>query len=67
MARVVISREDAGSEDWLAEGDIGECAYFASAATLTELEGMIHEAAVLAGATPEIVILAEPAEAVAAS
>ncbi|WP_419551973.1 hypothetical protein [Candidatus Poriferisodalis sp.] len=59
MAKVVIAREDGGSRDWLAEGGIGECAYFANAATLAELEAMIREAADLAGARPEIVMLLE--------
>ncbi|WP_419916495.1 hypothetical protein [Candidatus Poriferisodalis sp.] len=59
MAQVVIVREGDGSEDWLAEGDIGECAYFANAATLAELEAMIREAADLAGAESEIVIVSE--------
>ena len=67
MAQVVIAREDDGSGDWLAEGDIGECAYFANAATLPELEAMIREAAELVGAEPEIVMLSEAvAEAVTA-
>ena len=57
MAQVVIAREDCGSGNWLAEGDIDECAYFANAATLAELEAMIREAADLAGAEPEIVIM----------
>ena len=56
MAQVVIAREDGASGDWLAEGDIGESAYFANAATLGELEAMIREAADLAGEEPEIVI-----------
>ena len=59
MAQVVIAREGGGSGDWLAEGDIGECAYFANAATLAELEAMAREAAQLAGAEPEIVIVSE--------
>lgn len=59
MAQVVIAREDGGSGDWLAEGDIGECAYFANAATLAELEAMIREAADLVGAEPEIVVVSE--------
>ena len=59
MAQVVIAREDGGSGDWLAEGDIGECAYFANAATLAELEAMIREAAELTGAEPGIVISSE--------
>lgn len=57
MAQVVIAGENGGSGDWLTKGDIGECAYFANAATLPELEAMIREAAELAGAEPEIVIL----------
>ena len=57
MAQVVIARENGGSGDWLAEGDIGECAYFANAATLPALEATIREAAELAGAEPEIVVL----------
>ena len=61
MAKVVVAKEDGGSGDWLAEGDIGECAYFANAATLAELEAMIQEAAELAGAEPEVVILGETA------
>ena len=59
MAQVVIAREDGGSGDCLAEGDIGECAYFANAATLAELEAMIREAADVAGAEPEVVIMSE--------
>ena len=59
MAQVVIAREGGGNVDWLAEGTIGECAYFANAATLAELEAMIREAADLAGAEPEIVISSE--------
>lgn len=59
MAQVVIAREGDGSGDWLAEGNTGECAYFANAATLAELEAMIREAADLAGAEPEIVIMSE--------
>ena len=59
MAQVVIAREGGGSGDWLAQGDIGECAYFANAATHAELEAMIREAADLAGAEPEIVIASE--------
>ena len=59
MAQVVIARDDGGSGDWLAEGDMGECAYFANAATPAELEAMIREAADLAGAEPEIVIMSE--------
>ncbi|MCQ3811421.1 MAG: hypothetical protein KTV68_12820 [Acidimicrobiia bacterium] len=56
MAKVVISRDDDGSGDWLAEGDIGESAYFANAATLGELEALIREAGELLGVDPEIVI-----------
>ncbi len=59
MAQVVITREDGGSGDWLAEGGIGEGACFANAATLAELEAMIREAADLAGAEPEIVTSSE--------
>ena len=61
MAKVVITRDDDGSGDWLAEGDIGESAYFANAATLSELEAMIQEAGELLGADPEVVILPETA------
>ena len=61
MAKVVITRDDDGSGDWLAEGDIGESAYFANAATLTELEAMIQEAADLVGVDAEIVISSEVA------
>ncbi|WP_419911926.1 hypothetical protein [Candidatus Poriferisodalis sp.] len=61
MAQVAIARENGGSGDWLAEGDIGECAYYANAVTLAELEAMIREAAELAGAEPEIVISPETA------
>ena len=56
MAKVVITRDDDGSGDWLAEGDIGDCAYFANAESLEELKSMIHEAADLAGADAHIVI-----------
>ena len=59
MAKVVITRDDDGSGDWLAEGDIGESAYFANAATLTELETMIREAGELVGVAPEVVIAPE--------
>ena len=61
MAKVVITRDDDGSGDWLAEGDIGESAYFANAATLEELEVLIQEAGELLGADPEVVILPEAA------
>lgn len=57
MAKVVITRDDDSSGDWLAEGDIGESAYFANAATLAELEALIREAGELLGAQPEVVIL----------
>ena len=57
MAKVVITRDGDGSGDWLAEGDIGESAYFANAATLAELEVLIREAGELLGAEPEVVIL----------
>jgi len=56
MAKVVISRDDDGSGDWPAEGDIAESAYFANAATLGELEALIREAGELLGVDPEIVI-----------
>ena len=61
MAKVVITRDDDGSGDWLAEGDIGESAYFANAATLGELETLIREAGELLGADPEIVIAPDTA------
>lgn len=61
MAQVVITRDDDGSGDWLAEGDIGESAYFANAATRGELEALIREAGELLGADPEIVIAPEVA------
>ena len=61
MAKVVITRDDDGSGDWLAEGDIGESAYFANAATLGELETLIREAGELLGAEPEIVIAPDAA------
>ena len=61
MAKVVITRDDDGSGDWLAAGDIGECAYFANADSLDELKSMIQEAADLAGADAEIVISSEVA------
>lgn len=57
MAKVVITRDDNGSGDWLAEGEIGESAYFANAATLVELKVLIREAGELLGADPEVVIL----------
>lgn len=57
MARVVITRDDDGSGDWLAEGDIGESAYFANAATLAELEALIQEAGDLLDAQPEVIVL----------
>ena len=57
MAKVVITRDDNGSGDWLAEGEIGESAYFANAATLAELKVLIREAGELLGADPEVVIL----------
>ena len=63
MAKVVITRDDDGSGDWLAEGDIGESAYFANAATLGELETLIREAGELLGAEPEIVIAPDPVTA----
>ena len=59
MAQVVITRDDDGSGDWLAEGDIGESAYFANAATLAELEALIQEAGELLGVDPEVVVLPE--------
>lgn len=59
MSKVIITREDDGSGDWLAEGDIGDCAYFANAATLGELEGLIQEAGELLGVAPEVVIVPE--------
>ncbi|MCY3860860.1 MAG: hypothetical protein OXG34_04840 [bacterium] len=63
MAKVVITRDDDGSGDWLAEGDIGESAYYANAATLSELEAMIQEAGELIGVDPEVVIAPEAATA----
>jgi len=66
MAKVVITRDDDGSGDWLAEGDIGESAYFANAATLAELEALIREAGELLGAQPEVVIVPETADTVTA-
>lgn len=63
MAKVVITRDDGGSRDCLAEGEIGECAYFANAATLSELEAMIQEAGGLVGVDPEVVIAPEGATA----
>lgn len=63
MAKVVITRDDDGSGDWLAEGDIGESAHYANAATLGELEAMIQEAGELAGVDPEVVIAPEGATA----
>lgn len=63
MAKVVITRDDDGSGDWLAEGDIGESAYYANAATLSELEAMIQEAGELVGVEPEVVIAPEGATA----
>ena len=59
MAQVTIAREHGDSGGWLAEGDIGECAYFANASTLTELKVMIREAADLADADPEIATMSE--------
>lgn len=56
MAKVVITRDDDDSGDWLAEGDIGDCAYFANADSLDELKSMIQEAADLAGTDAHIVI-----------
>ena len=56
MTQVVITRDDDGSGDWLAEGDIGDCAYFANADSLEELKSMIQEAADLAGADAHTVI-----------
>ena len=61
MAQVVITRDDDGSGDWLAEGDIGESAYFANASTLAELEALIQQAGELLGADPEVVVLPETA------
>ena len=61
MALVVITRDDDGSGDWLAEGDIGESAYFANASTLAELEALIQQAGELLGADPEVVVLPETA------
>lgn len=63
MAKVVITRDDDGSGDWLAEGDIGESAYYANAATLKELEALIQEAGELVGVEPKIVIAPEAATA----
>ncbi len=63
MAKVVITRDDDGSGDWLAEGDIGESAYYANAATLEELEALIQEAGELAGVDPEVIIAPEGATA----
>ncbi len=59
MAQVVITRDDDGSGDWLAEGDIGGSAYFANAATLAELEALIQEAGELLGVDPEVVVSPE--------
>lgn len=59
MAKVVITKDDDGSGDWLAEGDIGDSAYYANAATLSELEAMIQEAGELEGVDPEVVIAPE--------
>ncbi len=59
MAQVVITREQ-GSGDWLAEGAIGDSAYFANAATLVELEELIREAGELVGVDPEVVIAPDP-------
>ncbi len=61
MAKVVITRDDDGSGDWLAEGEIGESAYFANADSLEELKSMIQEAADLVGADAHIVISSEVA------
>ena len=61
MAQIVITRDNDGSGDWLAEGDIGESAYFANAATLVELEALIQEAGELLGVAPEVVVLPETA------
>ena len=61
MAKAVITRDDDGSGDWLAEGDIGESAYFANAATLAELEALIRAAGEMLRADPEVVILPESA------
>lgn len=66
MAKVVITRDDDGSGDWLAEGDIGESAYFANAATLAELEALIQEAGELLGTAPEVVNLPEATAAAGA-
>ncbi|MCY4193717.1 MAG: hypothetical protein OXF04_05390 [bacterium] len=63
MAKVVITRDDDGSGDWLAEGDIGDSAYYANAATLAELEALIQEAGELLGVAPEVVIAPEGATA----
>ena len=63
MAKVVITRDDDGSGDWLAEGDIGESAYYANAATLEELEALIQEAGELVGVDPEVIIAPEGATA----
>ena len=63
MKKVVITKDDDGSGDWLAEGEIGGCAYFANAATLSELEAMIQEAGELVGVDPEVVIAPEAATA----
>lgn len=63
MAKVVVTRDNEGSGDWLAEGDIGESAYFANAATLGELEALIREAGELVGVEPEIVIAPDPVTA----
>ena len=63
MAKVVITQDDDGSGDWLAEGDIGESAYFANADSLDELKSMIREAGELVGVAPEIVIAPDPVTA----
>ncbi len=63
MAMVEITRDNDGSGDWLAEGDIGESAYFANAATLGELEALIREAGELVGIEPKIVIAPDPVTA----
>lgn len=55
MAKVLITREP-GSGDWLAEGDIGESAYFANADSLDELKSMIQEAADLVGTEAQVVV-----------
>ncbi|MCY3967991.1 MAG: hypothetical protein OXE93_09740 [bacterium] len=63
MAKVTITRDTDGSGDWLAEGEIGESAYYANAATLGELQALIREAGELVGVDPKVVVVAEAATA----